>query len=247
MEVHKHPHHVTHKKKWKEYLLEFFMIFFAVTMGLFAEQMREDFVESQHEKQYMISLVKDLESDTVQINSIIKYRIAKVTKMDSLLIYFSGNISPTISFAKYNLMQQLWGHAAFFQNSGTLDQLNNSGGLRMIQKRNVVDSIESYNQQIKRMSLRDIYETDFMVENNKLAQKLIERKSALEIMVDSVYLKKQIMPDKEVAINKQNLDEYVNSLIIYRLIVLNNMALQTTIKNKAVRLLTLIKKEYHLE
>lgn len=26
MEVH-HPHHVTHKKKWSEYLLEFFMLF----------------------------------------------------------------------------------------------------------------------------------------------------------------------------------------------------------------------------
>ncbi len=26
MEVHKHPHHVTHKKKWGEYLLEFYMI-----------------------------------------------------------------------------------------------------------------------------------------------------------------------------------------------------------------------------
>ena len=27
MEVQKHPHHVTHKKKWTEYLLEFFMLF----------------------------------------------------------------------------------------------------------------------------------------------------------------------------------------------------------------------------
>jgi len=27
MEVHKHSHHVTHKKKWTEYLLEFFMLF----------------------------------------------------------------------------------------------------------------------------------------------------------------------------------------------------------------------------
>ena len=38
MEVHKHPHHVMHKKKWSEYLLEFFMIFFAVFLG--AEQPR---------------------------------------------------------------------------------------------------------------------------------------------------------------------------------------------------------------
>ncbi|MEP6713380.1 MAG: hypothetical protein ABJA37_13220 [Ferruginibacter sp.] len=27
MEVQKHPHHVTHKKKWGEYLLEFFYAF----------------------------------------------------------------------------------------------------------------------------------------------------------------------------------------------------------------------------
>ena len=37
MEVHKHPHHVTHKKKWAEYLLEFFMLFLAVFLGFLAE------------------------------------------------------------------------------------------------------------------------------------------------------------------------------------------------------------------
>ena len=30
MEVHKHAHHVMHKKKWTEYFLEFFMLFLAV-------------------------------------------------------------------------------------------------------------------------------------------------------------------------------------------------------------------------
>ena len=33
MEVHKHPHHITHKKKWREYFLEFFMIFVAVFLA----------------------------------------------------------------------------------------------------------------------------------------------------------------------------------------------------------------------
>jgi hypothetical protein len=32
METH-HPHHVTHKKKWTEYLLEFFMLFLAVFLS----------------------------------------------------------------------------------------------------------------------------------------------------------------------------------------------------------------------
>jgi len=33
MEVHKHPHHVAHKKKWEEYVLEFLMLFLAVFFG----------------------------------------------------------------------------------------------------------------------------------------------------------------------------------------------------------------------
>ncbi len=33
MEVH-HPHHPTHKKKWSEYLIEFLMLFAAVTPPL---------------------------------------------------------------------------------------------------------------------------------------------------------------------------------------------------------------------
>src|SRR5947199_611234 len=45
MEVHKHPHHVTHKKKWGEYLLEFFMLFLAVFLGFLAENLRESQVE----------------------------------------------------------------------------------------------------------------------------------------------------------------------------------------------------------
>ena len=42
MEVHKHPHHITHKKKWGEYLLEFLMLFLAVFLGFVAENIREE-------------------------------------------------------------------------------------------------------------------------------------------------------------------------------------------------------------
>ena len=40
MEVH-HSHHSMDKKSWKGYVLEFFMLFFAVTLGFFAENIRE--------------------------------------------------------------------------------------------------------------------------------------------------------------------------------------------------------------
>ncbi len=63
MEMHKHLHHVTHKKKWGEYFLEFLMLFLAVFLGFLAENVREHQVEHQREKQYIQSLIADLKSD----------------------------------------------------------------------------------------------------------------------------------------------------------------------------------------
>lgn len=48
MEVH-HPHHSDHLKKWSELLLEFFMLFLAVTLGFFAENIRES-IAAKHRK-----------------------------------------------------------------------------------------------------------------------------------------------------------------------------------------------------
>src|SRR5438067_12537526 len=59
MEVHKHPHHPTHKKKWGEYFLEFLMIFLAVTLGFFAENFRENISDSHLEKRFAQQLYSE--------------------------------------------------------------------------------------------------------------------------------------------------------------------------------------------
>jgi hypothetical protein len=85
MEVHKHPHHVTHKKKWGEYLLEFFMLFLAVFLGFVAENIREHVVEHNRSKEYAISLVQDLQNDTTSINVQKKSARIYIAIADSLL------------------------------------------------------------------------------------------------------------------------------------------------------------------
>ena len=47
MEVHHHPQLTHQPKPWKEYLLEGLMIFIAVTLGFFAENLREHISDSQ--------------------------------------------------------------------------------------------------------------------------------------------------------------------------------------------------------
>src|SRR5437762_2940882 len=83
MEAH-HPHHVTHKKKWPEYLVEFFMLFLAVFLGFIAENIRENIVEKERGKQYISSLYEDLKSDTSRMNSIIKYDDEKIAALNNL-------------------------------------------------------------------------------------------------------------------------------------------------------------------
>src|SRR5450432_4636250 len=60
MEVHHHPDLHHKRKKFGEYILEFFMIFLAVTMGFFAESIREHYVEVRNTRLYLQTFRQEL-------------------------------------------------------------------------------------------------------------------------------------------------------------------------------------------
>src|SRR5215510_3739153 len=68
MEIH-HPK--VEKKKFKEYLLEGLMIFIAVTLGFFAENIREHLADKEKAKQGIETIITSIASDTMQLNNII--------------------------------------------------------------------------------------------------------------------------------------------------------------------------------
>ena len=71
MEVHHHPDLHHKKKNFKEYFLEFLMIFLAVTLGFFAENIREKLSDRNKEKEYVSSLLEDLKTETASFNTAI--------------------------------------------------------------------------------------------------------------------------------------------------------------------------------
>jgi hypothetical protein len=71
MEVH-HAHHPAHKKKISEYFVEFFMLFFAVTLGFFAENYREHTIIDHRMQENYQAIVVDLLQDNMKIDSIFK-------------------------------------------------------------------------------------------------------------------------------------------------------------------------------
>ena len=245
MEVHHHSHAA--RKKWTNYFWEFLMLFLAVFCGFLAENQREHFIERQREKQFMIALVSDLELDTNQLNRTQRFRQNSLTDIDSLNIFFASNPSDEVPFKIYKMIRTLQGSMYFFQNSGTLDQLKNSGGLRLIHHRSVVDSIEAYDQQIRRIVIRDHFESDWALDNNRLVGKLFKNRVALAVRVDTMYLKKTIPPNQIIPFNEQYLDEYLNHLMSFQDLIKANLIVQLITKNKASNLITLIKREYHLK
>jgi len=147
MEVHHHPH--VAKKNFKEYFLEFLMIFLAVTLGFIAENIREHINESAQGKQYIQSLVEDLESDTARMNDIIQFDEVKITALNSMYQCYdtvTNNLKATscmgelIKYSKVN--------RPFILNDRTITQLANAGGYRLLKKEDA-DSILAYERMYK--------------------------------------------------------------------------------------------------
>jgi hypothetical protein len=144
MEVHHHPdlHHKS--KPWKEYFLEFLMIFLAVTLGFFAESLREHINDNEKRDQYLQSLVEDLETDTARIEDIILFDEAKINAIQSMYSCYdtvTKNMKATscmgilIKYSKVN--------RSFQPNDRTYIQLANAGGFRLLRKEDA-DSILAY-------------------------------------------------------------------------------------------------------
>src|SRR6188474_2156283 len=130
MEIHHHAH--TSRKKWTHYFWEFLMLFLAVFCGFLAEYQLEHKIEKDKEKKYMRSLIEDLKADTSAIV------ILNGQRMNRLLMYDS--FADAIINKKYSANGAgfyYWGRnisrrVFFFSADGTLQQLKNSGGLRLI-------------------------------------------------------------------------------------------------------------------
>ena len=146
MEVHHHPDLHHNPKKWKEYFLEFLMIFLAVTLGFFAEGLREKLADKEKARQGIESLVKCLESDQSQLKSIISANKKVIRHLDSLVLLRHADLTDKKSKKSF-LINSVVGFSEdwyFSSNDAALLQLKSSGTLRLIRDHKITDSIFKY-------------------------------------------------------------------------------------------------------
>jgi hypothetical protein len=176
MEVHSHAH-TPHgrEKKWTHYFWEFFMLFLAVTLGFFVENQREHYVEHQREKQYIKSLLADLQVDNKTLERQIANIRIQLSMMDSMItilndpqsiaknggqLYYLGRVSPRTQTLSVN--------------NRTFEQLKNSGNFRLIRNLDISDKIMAYYDKLQLIRQVEGLFNDEFTEYKKIAAKVFD-------------------------------------------------------------------------
>jgi len=142
MEVHHHPQ--VEKKGFKEYFLEFLMIFLAVTLGFFAENIREHFAEKKIAHQYIESLKLELINNKNIFKAAGSFYFSQLPAIDSVIVFFADKKEND----DLNTMEHLTSTARTLYappiDKSAYNQLINSGGLKYIKNVSLRDSLSEY-------------------------------------------------------------------------------------------------------
>lgn len=229
------------------------MIFLAVTLGFFAESLREHINDNQKREQYIQSLVEDLKADTATMEDIILFDEAKTNAFQSIYECYdtiTKNMKATscmgilIKYSKVN--------RSFQPNDRTYIQLANAGGFRLLRKEDA-DSILAYENLYK--SYRDFESTVYQEAQDNVRNTLNELadfrvKGPLEevspgIGVDigtSTLSAPLLFSDDRALLNK-----WFNQLGLYLRVIKAQRLLIGHLQTKAINLIRFYKTKHHLE
>ncbi len=251
MEVHHHPH--IENKSFKEYILEGLMIFLAVTMGFFAENIREHFSDNKREKQIIAASKKDLVKDTVILHNLIdRYIPAYHAWVDSShfcvdSLSLKGNER---KFGKAFFNATYWN--IYTPPAIALTLLKNPATFSLIEDADVKKEILDYNVTIDHYtkysefltSLQHYIDTSFVA----IAGRVTSRKLLESLYKKDNFLDDADMPDTVIfkTYDKTALKNYVNRLDAIDFKTHDIGGYYQDILKEDIKLLKLFNEKYHL-
>ena len=142
MEVH-HKRHLP--KNLREYLTEFIMLFAAVTLGFFVENIREHYIEDRRGLVYAKRLLDDLREDSARLDRVTRSAQEKIRLIGSIAPFISdpAKIKQAIDsfyyfgFWNYNEYGMVHYLPRFYRVEETLEELK-AGNLRLIRSDSVI-------------------------------------------------------------------------------------------------------------
>lgn len=257
MEVHHHSHGSHGKKTWKEYFWEFLMLFLAVSLGFYAENLREGIVHKKEVKTQLHSMLSDLQSDISLFDSVTDRNSYGAQMADSLVEMLHSDITNTsgIYFAARTVTANL---GYYYTNSKSFEQLKTAGLLRYIKDKELLDSIGAYyvsfqwlaNQiDLLRLKMDEIHKGNARLFDSYVFQQMISSKIIGASSLGgqkTVISKPAINPHllstdaKDINIVSLNYHYYSSTIKFYT-------RMGNTLQTRAKVLIEAIKNEYHFD
>jgi hypothetical protein len=249
MEVHHHPDLHHKKKRFKEYFLEFLMIFLAVTLGFLAENLRESTTNRSKEKEYIRGFIRNVQDDTANLKHVIFVDNLQVSGIDKFLRLSHADMKLDSNRKNfyYLAIHTFYNSASFISNNATLQQLKSTGDFRLIKKDHVADSLSKYDNDIQSLVSQTNYYNDYFKEILSRLDGLTD----MAIYEDTSYVKNGIYTDKPFP--KLNADDKeIRTLFnkVYDLRFITSSYTGNMLKpmlDNATRLIVFLKKEYNIE
>ena len=252
MEVHQHTH--TPRKKWTHYFWEFLMLFLAVSLGFYAENLREGILHKKEVKTHMNSLVSDLQTDIVLFDSVIDRNSYGAAMADSLIELLHSDTTNTtdIYFAARSVTANL---GYYYTNAKSFDQLKSSGLLRYIKPKILLDSIGTYyssfqwltNQtELLRLKMDEIHKKNVLLFDSYVFQQMMNigkiTFGGSRTLINKPSVKPVLLSTDVKDLNTVSLNYHYYSATtkFYQRTAIN-------LRGRATRLIELIKNEYHFE
>ena len=241
MEVHHHPD--VEKKGLKEYVLEGLMIFLAVTMGFFAESLREHITNSEHVKQLSSQLAQDLKTDTLHLQKAMFFESALVKKNDSLFFILQRPIAKADTKKIQQLIMESYHVMLFHQSSGAFEAIKSQLQLKQFSESRIAQYIADYES-----TLQILKALEKIQENN------LDRDVApffkLHFTPPSLYAfihEKPLVNGGMRNLTQNDLTQLSMDMELIQSYNDDMISCQRNLKNKAVKFIEYINKEYNLK
>ena len=225
------------------------MLFLAVFCGFLAEYKLEHTIEHSREKQFITTLIEDLKSDTAQLTEVITYKRRREKMVDSLIMNLSSPDREKHGSDIYYYARNLTRPQYFFPNDRTIQQLKNSGSLRLIRNLAVSDSIMYYDQQVRYLLTLNEDERSIRDNFRELVGTIFDGK-VFYSQIDSIDFGRFNKPDGNPPLfltDATSVNQVVSCAQYLKAVTRGIRDRQEKIKKAAQQLLIFLQKEYHLE
>jgi len=252
METHAHELHKAPGHGWKHYFFEFFMLFLAVTLGFFVENIRELLAEKQRAKVYASNLFNELKNDTSSLNFLIAHNELTAAKLDTFcLLIKEKNKQPVTSGMLYYYGSSATNAVYFSMHNATFEELKSSGNLR-IMGNEMANKLSEYDNSIVELDreygldkteFEKIEDLHFKIFDVYILEKMLPESSDKKSPQDSVFAINDLPISADPELMKQYTGRLKFAANIYRFEMKEYLS---PIKNRAEKLLELLTREYHI-